>query len=260
MKLINRSAMLKMMILLGFALFLGAILITGDVTRYVHPRNIPFIAFGAVIMAVIACFYALELFRPGHKKTRALPLLFFVVPLLMAFALPAQAFDSESSNVGSVSLQNPGPGSAPAADSGQAEATPAPTAPQLSDTGPALQNGTVVMESDNFYPWLETLYDDTGAYVGKRIEVVGFVYRDADRMGEGAFVPARLMMVCCAADMTPVGLLCLYDGADRLKQDAWVKVTGTVGTTKLDGETIPCIRNAKVEPADAPAEDYIYPF
>jgi putative membrane protein len=260
MRPINRGAMLKMMILLGFALFLGTILITGDVTQYVHPRNIPFIAFGAAVMAVLACFYALELFRPGHKKTRALPLLFFVVPLLMAFALPAQAFDSESANVGSVSLQNPGQGSAPAADSGQIEATPAPTVPQLQDTGPKRQDGAVVMDNDNFYPWLETLYDDTGTYVGKRIEVVGFVYRDAGQMGEGAFVPARLMMVCCAADMTPVGLLCLYDGAGKLEQDAWVKVTGTVGTTTLDGETIPCIENATVQPADAPAEDYIYPF
>lgn len=97
-------------------------------------------------------------------------------------------------------------------------------------------------------------------YEGVKIEVVGFVFKDNEEFSDNEFVPARLMMVCCAADMVPVGFLCRYDKASELAADAWVKVTGTIIKAQYDGETVPCIQAETVLTTDKPANDYVYPY
>jgi len=68
------------------------------------------------------------------------------------------------------------------------------------------------------------------------------------------------MMVCCAADMQPVGFLCRYEQTSNLKSDSWVKVTGVIGKTEFEGENVPFIEAQSVTNVDKPENDYIYPY
>lgn len=259
----------KIFLLLGFAFFFLRAIVTGDVDLYVHPRVIPYLMFAAAAMTVIAVLLAFSLRKPGRAE-RAGPLIFFAVPLILALALSPKPLDASTGTAGDVQLTD----GAAFSDTAASVPTETGTAPDSESTAPAdgaaqdtaspetgitLQDGVLVIDSGNFYPAICALYADLKQYQGTPVETVGFVFRD-ESFVENEFVPARLLMVCCAADMQTVGLLCRYDGTAQLAADSWVKVTGTLEAVEYNGETIPCIAAQTVEPVDQPADAYVYPY
>ena len=86
-----------------------------------------------------------------------------------------------------------------------------------------------VVELDNlgFGIWYIDTMEHLDRYVGKTIEFTAMVYTP-DNFPTGYFVPGRMAMTCCADDMAFLGYACKYDGADSLKQKAWVKVRAVV--------------------------------
>ncbi|HWP52076.1 MAG TPA: TIGR03943 family protein [Clostridia bacterium] len=267
---LNATIALKIFLLLGFAVFFVVTIVTGTVRLYVHPRIIPFILFAAVAMVIIALLLSRKLFSP-IRASLDVWLLFFAVPLLMAFTIPAKPFDASTDTTGTVQLiSNSAAMSAAQADastSSSVSESPSGTAdisqtlPQVEIQKPdlSLQDGVLALTSENFYAGLCEVYDHLDNYKGVPISLVGFVLKDSS-FTENEFVPARLMMVCCAADMQPAGLLCLYDGTAQLKVDSWVKVDGIIGETSFEGETIPCILAQSVTPAAEPTDPYVYPY
>ncbi len=272
----NINTALKILLLLGFSFFFLQTLFTGSVSLYVHPRINPYMIFASAVMIAIAFLLLGDLFKPHEKKANSWPLLFFIIPLIMAYALPAQSFNSSTGTVGEIQLSGGERTSSNNKESSKqseltnksAESAAAIAgsenkdiaASKVFEEGLTLQNGVIVMENRNFYNWINEIYTDIDKYVGTPIEVIGFVFNDNEAFGENEFVPARLMMVCCAADMVPVGFLCRYDNASKLETDSWVKVTGTIEKTMFDGETIPYIKAKSIETSDKPAEDYVYPY
>lgn len=269
---LNINVALKILLLLGFAFFFLNSVVTGSVSLYVHPRIIPYLIFAAVVMVIIALLLMGNLFNPQKHKVSLLSMVFFAIPLLMAFTLSPKSFNSSTGTVGDVQLSGGNTVSNETVKTAQStedqsnseassiESGVEDSAHEKSDESSFLQNGVIVMNSDNYYECLCELYADMDQYKGLPIEVVGFVFKENDNFADNEFVPARLMMVCCAADMQPVGLLCQYDQTSQLEADSWVKVSGTIEETEFDGETIPSIVAQKVESAEEPDEAYVYPY
>ena len=287
---INLDALLKMLVLLGFALFFYSIVRSGQVQLYVHPRIVPYIKFGIVMMVLISLFYTRDLFKPKRRSNLA-PYLLFLIPLILAFALPAKSMDSTSMSFGDMGIarkvggaqlnsgpaDNPGyfspgdeaagagndlnsdPSVLPGPDNSPDSLALAGPDPDQKDSGLKLQNDRVVMDDDNFVKWLQEIYEKMGVYEGKKIEVTGFVFKDK-QFEKNEFVPARLMMACCTADLQPVGFLCRYDKASELKQDTWIKVTGRVKIIDYKGQKTPVIDAESIVGADKPKNEYVYPY
>lgn len=74
------------------------------------------------------------------------------------------------------------------------------------------------------------------------------------------FVPARMLMYCCAPDVVLCGILCEYDKVSDLKVGAWVTLIGTIHIKKEQGDQQPVITVSGVVPANPPAEEYVYPW
>ncbi len=268
----NVNIALKIFLLFGFAAFFLISIFTGLISLYVHPRIIPYMIFASVAMIIIAFLLFRDLFKPEQKETNSLPLLFFIVPLFMAFAFPAESFNSSTATIGEVQLSSEesisGNTVDPTQESQETDMATENSALDTddtaeikeSDTNIPLQNGVLIIDSSNFYECLGNIYTDLDKYKGTRVEVVGFVFKEDENFAENEFVPARLMMVCCAADMQPVGLLCQYDQTFQLEADSWVKVSGIIEETEFDGYTVPCIIAQNVESAEEPDESYIYPY
>ena len=130
------------------------------------------------------------------------------------------------------------------------------------------KNRKITVANDDFGRWLAELYENMEKYKGYHITMTGFVFRDPEilmgALAENEFIPARLMMSCCAADLVPCGLICKYDGASGLKENSWVTVEGTLYLGKYkydDGEEYddPQITVTKITPASK-AEGYVYPY
>jgi len=101
------------------------------------------------------------------------------------------------------------------------------------------------------------LYMDN--FVGKSMEISGFVYREPD-MTKNQFVVSRLAMQCCSADAAPYGILVESDQASKLAQDTWVKITGTIGKSLYNDNEIMKLDAVRIETIPAPETPYVYPF
>jgi len=270
---LSLDAAFKILLLLGFAAFFIGSVLTGTVALYVHKRMIPFILFAAGVMIVIAVLLTGRLFFQDGVKSKSRALLFFAVPLVLALVLPAKAFDSASgvggdlqlsagdySAFGSVSSESQSDLPAASGNSDISAVSSESGSSQTEEKGLTYKDGVLIVDGNNYYQCMTYLYADLDQYVGTKIQMDGFVWKDSEKMTEEEFVPARMMMVCCAADMVTVGLLCRYDKTSQLAADSWVTVTGVVDKAEFEGEIIPCITVETAEETERPAQEYIYPY
>jgi putative membrane protein len=95
-------------------------------------------------------------------------------------------------------------------------------------------------------------------YEGKRVVTQGMVYHD-DKTPPNSFFCYQLMMVCCAADAKPIGILVESDRTKTLKKGDWVKVSGTVGFGDFENSKFTRITADTVEETVPPKDPYILP-
>jgi putative membrane protein len=257
---LNWEVAVKILVLLAYAVFFLSVVVSGRASLYVHPRVLPYMIAAGAVMILTALAMAGTLFKPRLRTRFPFYLTAFILPLAAAVILPAQSFQSGGSagTLSVTALSGIDGGISSSQPSQQPDAASQSAA--VRDTDPPLTDGAIMMDSDHFDQWLTALYTQPDRYADTPIEVVGFVYKDEELFGPEEFVPARMVMVCCAADMQISGLLCRFEGASSLAVDSWVLVRGVVGDTEFQGERIPIIEAQSVQPCDKPEPDYVYPF
>ncbi|MFH0959774.1 MAG: TIGR03943 family protein [Pseudomonadota bacterium] len=95
-------------------------------------------------------------------------------------------------------------------------------------------------------------------YDGKLIKTLGMVYKN-DNLPPNSFYCCQLVMYCCAADASPLGVLVEYDGVNDLTNGQWVKVEGKVKISRGGDRQKTEIVAEKVEPIEPPKDQYLYP-
>ncbi|BBH20572.1 hypothetical protein Back11_19170 [Paenibacillus baekrokdamisoli] len=101
------------------------------------------------------------------------------------------------------------------------------------------------------------LYMDN--FVGKKMIVSGFIYREDD-MAPNQFVVSRLAMQCCSADSSPYGVVVESNKSKDFPKDTWVTITGTIGKTVYNKNTIMKLDAVKIEKIKASKTPYVYPY
>lgn len=90
-------------------------------------------------------------------------------------------------------------------------------------------NADVIEISDVDYGiWYIDAMDHPEKYDGKTIRFKAMAYTGG-RLPKGYFVPGRMAMTCCEADMTFLGFMCKWKDAEKYKTKEWVKVRAKVG-------------------------------
>ncbi len=107
-------------------------------------------------------------------------------------------------------------------------------------------------------PSLLDLVTDPEDFEGSDVTLLGMVHRDK-RLAADSFFCYRLVMVCCAADATPAGIIVKWPSSAKFKTGAWVKVHGKVVLTKFEGADYPAISADKVEKITPPKNQFIIP-
>jgi len=100
--------------------------------------------------------------------------------------------------------------------------------------------------------------EDLEMYLDKRVRFTGIVCQDK-RFGP-YFVAGRHAMVCCADDITFLGLPCSWDKKDTLKTRDWISVTARVarsGWSMYEGEDGPELLIESVVPCEKPKEELV---
>ncbi|WP_148134716.1 TIGR03943 family putative permease subunit [Candidatus Formimonas warabiya] len=280
-----------------FGGFIFYLVRSGEYLSYVTPRMKPYLYFTAIVMLVWACVGLSRLFRPQYKIRSAhcfvltILILFLLLPHsplstadLTANYTGGSAFSQgtltnkqmpSNNPKGSPSSSTPAPTESNANTpvtaqpndniSDSTDSTPPNTQSAATDdpeaglSGLDAENKKITVDNDEFYPWIAEVYTNMAKYESYTISITGFVFKDPEYFAENEFVPARLAMTCCTADLAPLGMLCKYDKVSELKADSWVTVEGVIHKGQYEGEDEPQITVTKITPAQE-VEGYIYPY
>lgn len=209
----------------------------------------------------------------------------FCFPLLLGFLLPDASMGSslaakKGMNLSSATSVKKDTTSAPAPAPAPA-AVPAPAQSPKSNTA-AADKQDEMFPSDKFtkhyatyakalyqesvIPVKEDLYMETlttvdlylDKFIGKKMQLTGFVYRQDD-MKPSQFVVGRFAIQCCSADAAPYGVLVDYERAQQFPDDSWVTVTGTIQQTKFNDMDIMLLKVEKIAKAEPAKAQYVYP-
>ena len=219
---------------------------SGGCLNYTAPRLRPFLFIGSAILLLMGGFTVPQIKRMQHRNHTAHCLL-LMIPILLLL-LPHSTTQSVSPSVARTSIPQTSHIYTTAASS---------TTTQLAGLDTAHRRITI--SNQDFFPWLLELNDQLNHYAGYTVTVTGYVLKNSSGIGTGEFVPARLAMTCCTADLTPMGLLCKYAKASALKENTWVTVEGTLCKGTYQGSPDPELLVTRVKPAQA-VSGYIYPY
>lgn len=245
---ISLNSLVKAATLLLIIVALLALLVTGKIELYLHPKMLIFIYAALLFLTVMFIFQLPQLFKEGKSGLKPVYLA-FIIPILLGLGSAPGALEqnvsekkgvmlSKDTTVYSQSETEIGSERSPSNDAGQA--------------GKAL-----VVNSDNFLTVLDQLFEEPERFVGNRLIISGFAYK-ADSFNEGEFAIARLTISCCAADAAMVGIFCSGGELSDFEAEKWYEVDGVLSTTKMDARTIPLLEISSSRPIKKPKNVYVY--
>lgn len=117
----------------------------------------------------------------------------------------------------------------------------------------------IVVEDADFGIWYVDAYDHPDTYMDKEIEFVAQAFRPKG-MKKDRFVPVRKIMTCCVDDIRLYGYPCKVAEGVEVPLKKWIRVRVKFAYESLE-ECIPeqpVLYLIDFEPAEAPAEDFVY--
>ena len=268
LKKFNRQAFAETICFAIFSGFVFYFILTKKYLQYIAPKTEPYLYFTAVIMVLWTVYRAKDIFSLQYKS-RLQSCLLLIFPIVFVFLphAPLSSVDFSSSYLKSdIVVSNN------YLRDNQTNALKS-RKPKYNKNhirkgkmknedlqGIDFANKTIVVPSDQYYEWVIELFSNSEFYEGYTITMTGFVFKgnEAHPFAANEFVPARLVMYCCAADMTPIGLRSVYSDTATLELDMWVDVTGTIILREESGQMIPLILVEKITEAKDPDTSFIF--
>lgn len=274
-KNIQFNSFLQALILFGFALYFIGTIVTGTVYRYVHERHVPMLLFSAAMLMLLGIvkwrqagsslgrrmvFQADIPSQQAHLTHRSpfslLHRFFFSLPRyrgLLGTAVFAAAL------VGMLAVAGTNVHFSQFAYTDSLSESSAVSAAPITIPQPLLvQDGRIIMDDAHFSAWITELYTKLDLWVGTKITASGSIWKDGELFAADEFALARMMMVCCAADLQPVGILAKWNENQTLTDGEWVEITGTIAKTPYKDRFDPLIIVESVKKITPPQQAYIY--
>lgn len=262
-KNVRLESLLQAFILIAFALYFAGMVIFGAAYRYVHERHVPVLILSAIAFLIIGILKWKQAvkatdvhhaFQPSGLSDGA-----SAGPIRRRYTGVAGCIVFAAALIGMLAV--PGVGlrfSQFAYTDAFSDVPAAPAAPRLAPPQLPLRDGVIVMDDEGFPLWLTELYTKLDTWSGTKITAVGSVWKEGELFEHNEFALARMMMVCCAADMQPIGVLAQWENAQTLTEGEWVEITGTVAKKTYKDGIDPLIIVESVKKIDPPEREYIY--
>ncbi|WP_312094408.1 TIGR03943 family putative permease subunit [Niallia sp.] len=240
---------LQGIVLIGFSLLIFKLLVTGEVTRLVAPKMVPFLYVTMILLFFLGFFRLLNSNLKGadcdcdvcDENTSFMKLtlsyLLFFSPLFLFFTLQDMTFNK--SILPNVQYEH-----------GQTS-----SASQASSIATDEENA-IVIDDNNYLQMMDMINTNLDNMIGKEIAITGFIHRE-DSFTDKEAVIARYVMTHCIADLGIYGYM--MDGdLSSLQSDQWYSIKGRIEKKEFEGQTMPIIKLEQAEKAAAPEQDYLY--
>ncbi len=263
--------LLRSFILASFAFFIVYLVRTDNLDLYIASRMqwlVKCTALGLYVVAAHQLYSAMQALSgsPSHSHdccddhTHDMPaswqsglLLYgwFALPLALALLVPNGLLGSAMAAAKGVQFQ-----------AGQLVMPESPSAPFLrsfAKYGQELSKMSPIrVQDDRFIETLTALDLYKNAFVGHKVQIEGFVYREMG-MNNRQFSVTRFAMSCCSADAYPYGILVHDDKAHSIEENSWVSVTGTLSLASYDGKEVIQIIASAIQYIPPPDNPYVSP-
>ena len=90
-----------------------------------------------------------------------------------------------------------------------------------------LEAPVVEIGEEDYAEWYRDMSEEPKKYEGKTVRFVCRALR-RQKLPAGSFIVGRHIMTCCAEDVQFAGLVCQWDGAERVKDDSWLELTAKI--------------------------------
>lgn len=114
------------------------------------------------------------------------------------------------------------------------------------------------VNDDNYVELTYDTFENLDKYIGTQVQVSGFVYKD-NKMKKDEFIIGKYCMSCCTADLSLLGFLNKYGQSDKIKENEWYSVRGTIVKGAYDGDIVPEIEIQEIHQIPKPDDEYVYP-
>jgi uncharacterized repeat protein (TIGR03943 family) len=227
--------LLRLLLLVIWALFFLWLLASGEMYRYIGPRTRWVVPLGALILALSAVAQARTLRNAStHERLdrkELVGLLSFLVPIALVALIPKPTLGSEAAarkSTGSLV-------------SAAGAFTPLPQ-----------QTGKVSFQEINYASESDEYAALVGVAEGMRVKLTGFVTHPPGAT-QATFALTRFATFCCAADAVPHSVAVdAGDGGDR-PDDTWLSISGVL---EKRGRTF-VLDAQHVKEVDEPENPYI---
>ena len=251
MKKINWNECCWFFILFGFSIYLYHLLYSGEILYFVHPRSIKFTTTTMLAFFVLTIFQVKRLTNPSQRPIKWGYLL-FLLPLLTGALVAPQGITEEIAVTRGITV---------AAQDRSGFSLFSPNAQRRIDYS---QDEVLELDDVFFDDALNEIRSDLPRYIGQKVSLYGFVFRQ-DHFDDQTIFVSRLLIVCCAADSLITGILADYEGAAAYEDYTWVEITGVIDQTTYYDPWVdksyeaPIVRVDSMAPREKPSIPYVYP-
>jgi putative membrane protein len=270
----NAQAFLESACCFSFSVLTLYLVTSGQYLAYVTPRMKPYLYFTAAVLLLWSGAGLGRLLVPQYK-TRSFHCFVLAAPILLlllphgplgtsdlSYTLARGGSRGSTFEAAGTLADQPDdagrPGISDISDiSDISEKNDFPSGGSTALSGLDTSGKTITVSNGEFYQWIEEIFMNPDKYVGYTVKMTGFILKDPELLQPDEFVPARLVMSCCVADLLPFGMICKYEKTEDLQKDTWVTVEGVIRITEENGYREPQARITAITPAAA-VEEYIY--
>lgn len=245
---LSRFKLAQVAVLVGLAIYLAFIVLSGRWAFYIDPRFQWLSVVGVFLLSLLAVSYLLttaedealynDPLQDDHTKVMPISVLVLVIPLVLGFVIRAEPLNASAVKTRGIDTDYS----------------------SISLSGASSRSLTIVPSERNVLDWARAIAstDDTAEFNGQEAKVIGFVYRDS-RFGDDQFMVSRFTLSCCVADALAIGLVVqLPPDMSNYAVDTWVEVEGVFQETVFDGSYIPVLNATSITPVDRPDQPYLY--
>ncbi|PWA08166.1 TIGR03943 family protein [Pueribacillus theae] len=288
---------LRGIILLGLSMLTFKLLITGNIYNFIAPRMMPFVYFSMAIFFLLGiiqiwrstsknqgelyCNCGFDHGQNGSPLQSLIIYSLFVIPVMTGFLFSETILGSSVAGNRGVKYGShlyakpPNPNTSDQIEGNSRQIVTENTNIPKDDVGKSddqpsgfmeddegaeddlFQKDKIVVTDDEYTYIMNAIDTNIDDFIGKEIEISGFVYREPD-FTDDQFVVARFGMSCCVADASVFGMIATVENANELEDDEWIKVSGILSKTTYNDWEMPYIQIKKIDKIPQPDQPYIY--
>jgi len=246
------DALIRAAILLGFMNLLGWLIRTQQLALYINPKFLLLGEIAYYVLLIMAIILVVNIVKPSSCHSKEVccasfsrwTYVPFIIVLVLALLIPENTLNANF--VANKEMNSQIPKAAPTK-----KAAPRPLAAEFGQTQ------LITITENNFIEGIRELTLYPQDYQGKEISITGFVYKGRVT-GNNEFSLVRYIIVCCASDAMPYGLLCETDEADRYSEETWLSVRGVIKVGQYNNKDSLIVKISSIKQIEKPSKPYVY--